>query len=461
MKSTEKDSIYYLEKAPVPSAILHMAIPMIMGMILGLVYNIIDAYFIGRLGNTAMMAAITLAFPIEILVMGVGQIYGSGGGTLIPRLLGDKNFEEVKKASSVNFYLALLSGIVLMLALVPCLTPLLRLMGATGDALLYTREFALILALGSPLMITNMALSETIRGEGAATASMTGMILSVVVNILLDPIFIFGLKMNVMGAALATVIANGAAVAYFIWYIQARSKVQSIRIQDFRPSKEILSNIYKIGSAAFLFSALAIISTSMFNTYALHYGDSVIAAFGIANRVVQVCEFLGSGLFMGIVPLIAYAYAAGNQKRLNQVATTATLFFIVITVIIGGIFMVFRQQIFSLFSKDPGVLVAGFTILTAMLVSTLFTGFTSIISNMFEAFGAGIQANIMAVVRGLALIPIIYLGNQMLGLNGVIWSLPAAEISACLVGMVLWLVSGRKLMAVPLEKRKELVPEMG
>ena len=460
MNSTEKDSIYYLEKAPVPRAIVHMAVPMIMGMILGLLYNLIDAYFIGRLGNTAMMAAITLAFPIEILVMGVGQIYGSGGGTLIPRLLGDKNFEEVKKASSVNFYLALLSGIVLTLALVPSLTPMLSLMGATGEALRYTKDFALILALGSPLTITNMALSETIRGEGAATASMTGMILSVVVNILLDPIFIFVLKMNVMGAALATVIANGAAVAYFIWYIQAKSKVQSIRIKDFRPNKEILSNIFKIGSAAFLFSALTIISASMFNAYALHYGDNVIAAFGIANRVVQICEFLGSGLFTGVVPLIAYAYAAGNQKRLNKVVTTTTLFFIVITLILGGIFMVFRQQIFSLFSKDPGVLEAGFKILTAMLVSTLFTGFTSIISDMFEAFGAGIQSNIMAVVRGLALIPIIYLGNQMFGLNGVIWSLPAAEISACLMGMVLWLASRRKFMAVPLKKRKELVPEM-
>ena len=127
----------------------------------------------------------------------------------------------------------------------------------------------------------------------------------------------------------------------------------------------------------------------MFNTYALHYGDNVIAAFGIANRVVQICEFLGSGLFTGVVPLIAYAYAAGNQKRLNKVVSTTTLFFIGITLIIGAVFMVFRQQIFSLFSKDPGVLEAGFTILTAMLVSTLFTGFTSIISDMFQAFGAG------------------------------------------------------------------------
>jgi putative MATE family efflux protein len=460
MESTEKDSIYYLEKASVPKAIVHMAVPMIMGMILGLLYNLIDAYFIGRLGNTDMMAAITLAFPIEILVMGVGQIYGSGGGTLIPRLLGNNNFEEAKKASSVNFYLALLSGVVLTLVLVPCLTPLLSLMGASGEALRYTKDFALILALGSPLIIINMALSETIRGEGAATASMTGMILSVVVNILLDPIFIFVLKMNVMGAALATVIANGVAVAYFIWYIQARSKVQSIRIKDFRPNKEILSNIFKIGSAAFLFSVLAIISTTMFNAYALRYGDNVIAAFGIANRVVQICEFLGTGLFTGVVPLIAYAYAAGNQKRLNQVVTTTTLFFIVITLAIGGGFMVFRQQIFSLFSKDPAVLEAGFKILTAMLVSTLFTGFTSIITDMFEAFGAGLQANIMAVVRGLVLIPIIYFGNQILGLNGVIWSLPAAEISACVMGVGVWLASRRKFMTVPLEKRQELVPEM-
>jgi putative MATE family efflux protein len=333
-------------------------------------------------------------------------------------------------------------------------------MGATGEALQYTKDFALILVLGSPLTIINMTLSETIRGEGAATASMTGMILSVVVNILLDPIFIFVFKMNVMGAALATVIANGTAVAYFIWYIQAKSKVQSIRIKDFRPSKKILSNIFKIGSAAFLFSALAIISSSMFNTYALHYGDNVIAAFGIANRVVQICEFLGSGLFTGVVPLVAYAYAAGNQERLNKVVSTTIFFFIGVTLLIGASFMVFRQQIFSLFSTDPAVLTAGFTILTAMLVSTLFTGFTSIITDMFQAFGAGIQSNIMAVVRGVALIPIIYLGNRLLGLNGVIWSLPAAEISACLVGIVLWLSSRGKFMAVPLEKRKELVTEM-
>jgi Na+-driven multidrug efflux pump len=303
-----------------------------------------------------------------------------------------------------------------------------------------------------------MALGETVRGEGASTAAMTGMILSVGVNIILDPIFIFALKMNVTGAALATVIGNAAAVAYFVWYVRTRSKVQSVSLKDFRPNRNILSNIFKIGSSAFLFSLLMVVSAMMFNSYALAYGDNVIAAFGIANRVVQICEFLGTGLFTGVVPLIAYAYAAGNKQRMNKVVSTTTLFFIAITILIGGAFLVFRLQIFSLFSKDPGVLAAGVVILTAMLVSTLFSGFSSIISGMFQAFGAGVQSNVMAALHGLALIPIIYLGNQLFGLTGVIWSLPAAEISACLVGALLWLASSKKFTSVPLEKRMELVP---
>jgi multidrug efflux pump len=200
LNNTKNDPTYYFEKAPVPKAILHMALPMIMGMILDLVYNIVDAFFVGRLGNTAMLAAITLAFPFFIVLMGVGQIFAVGGGTLIPRLLGEKNFAGAKKASSVTFYLALLSGLAIIAVLPPFLSPILRLMGAEGETLQYTRSFVLILILGSPLIILMMTLSGTIRGEGASTVAMTGMLASVAINIALDPIFIFALKMNVAGA---------------------------------------------------------------------------------------------------------------------------------------------------------------------------------------------------------------------------------------------------------------------
>jgi putative MATE family efflux protein len=460
MPATEKDSMYYLEKAPVGQAILHMAVPMIMGMVLNLVYSLIDTFFIGRLGNTAMLAAVTLAFPFQIVLMGVGQIFGTGGGTLIPRLLGEKNFAAAKTASAVNFYLALLAGVGLMLVLMPILSPLLSLMGATGEAFQYTRDYVLVFALGSPLIIAMLALAETIRGEGAATASMTGMLLSVGVNIILDPLFIFALKLNVMGAALATVTANGVAVVYFLWFIQTKSQVQSVSPKDFRPTADILANIFKVGLSPFLFSTLMIVSTLMFNTYALRYSDSVVAAFGIANNVVQICEFLGTGLFTGIVPLIAFAYAAGNQERLNAVLRTTTLAFVGITLALGLPMYLFRQPIFQLFSSDPLVLEAGFKILQAMLVSVMFTGFSEIITGMFQAFGMGLESNIMAVLRGLALIPLLFLGNRLFGLNGVIWALPSAEITASAVGMALWLASKGKIMSVTLDKRAQLVPAL-
>ncbi|MFN8467516.1 MAG: MATE family efflux transporter [Caldilineaceae bacterium] len=424
MQSTEHDPTYYLERAPVTRAIFYMAIPMIMSMVLDLLYNIIDAFFIGKLNNTAMLAAVTLAFPIQILLMGIGQIYGTGGGTLIPRLLGEQDVEGARRASAVNFYLALFSGLALTVVLLPSLSPLLHLMGAGGEAFQYTHDFALIFILGSPLVILTVTLAETVRGEGAARVAMTGMIVSVAANILLDPIFLFVLNLNVMGAALATVIANGLAVAYFVWYIQRRSKVQSVRFGDFRPDKATLAAIYKIGMSAFLFAALMIVSAAMFNTYAMGYGDGVVAALGIANRIVQICEFLGVGLFAGVVPLIAYAYTAGNHARLNKVTRTTLFYFVAITLGLGGLFLVLRQPIFGLFTTDPGVLAAGYVIMTAMLAATLFSGFSSIITNMFQAFGAGMQSNVIALMRGLIMIPFIFLGNYLFGLTGLIWAFP-------------------------------------
>ncbi|HTX72257.1 MAG TPA: MATE family efflux transporter [Rectinemataceae bacterium] len=458
MNKTERDPSYYLETAPVPTAIAHMAVPMILSMVLDLIYNIVDAFFIGRLGDTAMLAAVTLAFPFFIVLMAVGQIFAVGGGTLIPRLLGAKDIEGAKRASSVTFYLALLSGFALMLGLIPFLSPILGLMGASGETLVYSRNFVLVLLAGSPFVILMMTLSGTIRGEGASTVAMTGMIASVLINLALDPVLIFALKMNVAGAALGTVIANASSVAYFVRYLRTGSRVQSVRIADFRPNAQIIGDILKVGMSAFLFSALMIVASMLFNGYAMRYGDSVVAAFGVANRLTQICEFLGNGLFEGSIPLIAFAYAAGNQKRLNEVLRATTIAFICITIAIGLPMYLFRHQVFSLFSPDPAVLKAGFAILQAMLVAVLFTGFSGILTGMFQAFGAGVQSNAMATVRGVALIPLIYLGNMLLGLGGVIWSLPAAEILSCLVGFALWRASRKGVQSLSIEARRQLVP---
>jgi Na+-driven multidrug efflux pump len=220
----------------------------------------------------------------------------------------------------------------------------------------------------------------------------------------------------------------------------------------------MLVSIFSVGTAPVLFSSLMVVSTLLFNTFAMAYGDHVVAAFGVANRLVQIVEFLGAGLFAGVIPLMAFAYAAGDQKRLSEVLSTTALWFLAVTVVLGSAMYFFRTPIFSVFSTDPQVLQVGFAILTAMLVSVLFGGVTSVINDMFQAFGAGLQANILAVARGLVLIPLIVLGNLWFGLNGIVWSLPAAEITSSLVGIVLWFVSQKAILGLSIEKRQELVP---
>ena len=459
MNDNTNNAMYYLEKAPVPKAILHMAIPMILGMVVNMIYNITDAYFIGLLNNTSSLAAITLALPFTTILMALGELFGTGGSTYISRLLGENNMEGVKKASAVNFYLSFLTGLLFMIICLPLLNPILKVLGATGEAFTPTLDYILPFVVGAPFMVANFTLGQTVRGEGAAKESMIGMMISVVVNIILDPIFIFPFGMGVMGAAIATVIGNVCAVMYYVWYLHKKSSVQSIRIKDFRPSGNILSNIFKIGVSAFLLSCFLIISSLLFNNYAMMYGDYVVASFGVANRLCQISDFIGMGLYMGVVPLIAFSYAAGNTKRLSKLLKTTTIYLVGIVLGIAVILFIMRTQVIGLFSSDPNVIAVGKEILTALLASTLFAGLSGLFTSMFQAFGKGIQSNIMSVARGIALIPIIIAGNALFGLEGVIWSMTASEFCACAVGICLWLLSKRKIMDTPIEERIEFDPD--
>lgn len=443
-----KDAMYYLEKAPVPKAIAHMAIPMILGMVVNMIYNITDAYFIGRLNNTSMLASITLALPFTTILMALGELFGTGGSTYISRLLGEKKIEYVKKVSSVTLYLSLISGLLFILLCIPFLSPILKLLGATGETLLHTRSYIIAYTIGSPFVIANFTLAQMVRGEGASTESMIGMIISVVINIILDPVFIFFLHMDVMGASVATVIGNICAVVYYMYYLEKKSPAQSIRLKYFKPNTTILFNIFKIGISALLLSGFLIVSSLMFNNYAVLYGDQVVAAFGVANRVCQISDFIGMGLYMGVIPLIAFSYSSNNTERLNKLLKTTAFYLITIISVIASVLFVFRTQVLELFSSDESVIKVGVIILTALLFSTLFAGISGLLTSMFQAFGKSIQSTIMSVSRGIALIPIIIIGNNLFQLNGVIWSMTASELSACFIGLLLWFRCKKEIMGV-------------
>ena len=447
-----KDAMYYLEKAPVPKAIAHMAIPMILGMVVNMIYNITDAYFIGRLNNTSMLASITLALPFTTILMALGELFGTGGSTYISRLLGEKKRDYVKKVSSVTLYLSLISGLLFMLLCIPFLSPILKLLGATGETMLHTRSYIIAYTIGSPFVVANFTLAQMVRGEGASTESMIGMIISVVINIILDPVFIFFFHMDVMGASVATVIGNICAVVYYMYYLEKKSPAQSIRLKYFKPNPTILFNIFKIGISALLLSGFLIVSSLMFNNYAVLYGDQVVAAFGVANRVCQISDFIGMGLYMGVVPLIAFSYASNNTERLNRVLKTTAFYLVTIISVIAALLFVFRTQVLELFSSDESVIEVGVIILTALLFSTLFAGISGLLTSMFQAFGKSIQSTIMSVSRGIALIPIIIIGNSLFQLNGVIWSMTASELCACFIGLLLWFGCKKEILDVSPEE---------
>ncbi|SHN53526.1 MATE family efflux transporter [Desulfitobacterium chlororespirans] len=439
MENTNQESLYYLEKAPVSKAIMHMVLPMMLSFIATLIYNITDAFFIGKLNNTAMMAAVTLALPFSSLLMAFGHLFGVGAGTYISRLLGEDNTDSAQKVCSVNLWSSLLAGIIFMAICLPLISPLLQLLGAKCDTLLYTKNFIWVFIMGAPFVIANFSLEETVRAEGAATASMIGMISGIIINIILNPIFIFVLHMNVMGSALASVIGNMVSVAWFIYYLQKKSTVQSVSIKEFKPTKEMYKTIFKVGISAFLLDGFMVITSLLFNNYSILYGDNVVAGFGISQRVIQIVDFVGMSFSMGAVPLIAYAYSAKNQERLMEIIRTTVVYMLSIILGLSAILFVLRAQVIGIFSIDSEVIAIGQTILFAQLCSTVFASLAALFTGVFQAFGTAVQATVMSMIRGIVFIPILIFGNLLFAVKGVIWAMTISEGLTCIVGLILWL----------------------
>lgn len=434
----EKDENYYFESASAPEAITHMAIPLMLGMCINTLYSITDAFYIGLLNQTAMLAAVALTLPFTTILMAIGNIFGTGGGTFISRLLGEKALEKARTVASVTFYLSLILGSIFMVLAGLLLQPILQVLGTDPGTFRFTRDFIVIFIIGSPFVIANFALEQVVRAEGASLISMYGMIISVVANLILDPILIFGFNLGISGAAIATVTANVCAVAYYVWYLEKKSSLLSGFFRRFNPEKSMVTEIFSIGISAFLLDMFLIVTALVLNNFSAPYGDFIIAGFGISLRVVQISELIAMGLCMGIVPLIAYSYASKNFPRMKEIIRTTAIYMAILIIALSLIMFRFRTEIMQMFSQDPAVINMGISILTAMLISSVFAGFSGLFINLFQAIGKSKEATLMSIVHGSLFIPVIFFGNLFFGLNGIVWSLTITEVLTCTTGGVLW-----------------------
>ncbi|MCS8591762.1 MATE family efflux transporter [Enterococcus faecium] len=432
-----ESNIYYLKESPIRKSIAHLSIPMMVGISATTIYNLINAYFIGLIHDTNMMSAITLAMPITLILMAVGNMFGVGGGTFITRLLGSGDTKKGRKVAGYSFYASIILGVIIGIIAIIFMNPFIRLLGADSQTILYTTQYSTILFAGGAAFILNFALEQLVRSEGASKESMYGMFISVAVSIVLDALLILVFNMHVIGAGISIVLANIASTIYYVWFLENKSDSLKGFLKHFKILVKDQLEIYKIGVSELFKSAFMIVTTLLLNNFSAEYGDNVVASFGIAVRITQLPEFLTMGLFLGVMPLIAYSFSALNTKRLKEALKEVSLWIGGISIIFALVAYLFRVPVLSLFTSDPRVIQVGLTILVAQLVSSVFNGFSGLFTGIFQASGLGAQTGVMSTIQGTLFIPVVLLLHHFYGLNGLIWSMTITEGIAFVAGTIM------------------------
>ena len=280
------------ENAPIPKAVFSNIIPAVISMLMVLVYNLADTYFISQTENPYMVAAVSYATPAFLLFMAIGMLFGIGGTSLISRMLGEGKREKAKHTSSFCFWTGITVGVIGMLVIWIFIRPICRIVGSTEDTVGYVREYLQIVAVGVPFLIIGNSFSNIIRAEGNANKAMMGMILGNVTNIILDPVMILGFGWNVAGAAIATVIGNVVAAAYYMFHLVSKKSILSIKLKHYQVGDGIAKGVLAIGIPASLNSMLMSTSNIIINNLMAVHGDMAVAGLGVAMKVNMIAVML-------------------------------------------------------------------------------------------------------------------------------------------------------------------------
>ncbi len=441
---TKQEKIF--ESSNVWSSIAAMALPAMASMVVMIFYNIADMFFVSFLGDTVQVAAVSVASPALSVIMALGTMLGVGGSSLSARTFGAGEGEQMKIYSSVCCYGGILIGILVCAALLLFRVPLLHFLGANEEMWSYAETYLCIIAAGAPVMIFSMALSFLLRAEGAVKEGMIGNLISTVMNILLDPMFILGLGMGVGGAAVATVLGNAVGAVYLIRYILRHNSGLSLSLKWALKRPAALGAVIALGMPNALSTFLSSFASSFANRLLVQYGTNAVAAMGAAGKATMVIGMIQMGLCMGVQPLMAYHYGARNFKRLRELLTRLTL----LTVIIGGtltmVCLFGSGAIVALFLKEEEARLLGQQMVRLLVISGPFLGLYYIGANFLQAAGNAKLSSIVSVLRqGVFLIPLLYVMNGLFGVTGNIWAHIAADIASAAVSVIVALYHYRRL----------------
>lgn len=397
-----------MAEGPIRKTLITLAIPTIIATIINAIYNFVDTLFVGMLNDTSAMGAVSVAFPLFMILTAIGQMIGVGSASYISRSLGAGEKEKADKTGSTALFLAIIIAVLVTIFVLLFLEPILKLMGATESVLLPGKSYSTWIIGGSIFTIINMTLNNIVRAEGNARYSMNALIIGAVLNIIFDPIFMFAFNLGLQGAAIATVAGQMFSTVYLLKYFIGNSSYINMTKENISKEFEIYKEIFKIGLPVFFMQFLSSMAFSIQNIAASSYGEEALAAIGISLKITMLPMFVMMGYNQGFQPFAAYNYGAKNFKRVSEGLKTSIKWMMSFGFLASLVLILMPETFIRMFSNEPKVIEYGVNNLIAYSIFMPLVGYLMINTGLFQSFGKGKQAATLAIVRqGVFFIPLL------------------------------------------------------
>ena len=414
----------------------HLSVPVVMGSIVTIVYNLADTYFIAQTGNALLIAGVSLCAPIFMILMAFGNIFGQGGSSLLSRLLGQRRTEDARRVSAFCFWIALAVGAAVGGALLALRDPFLFLLGSSPDTLPYAREYGTVLLAGAPLIVVNFIHMNLLRCEGMSGFSMAGTVIGAVVNIILDPLLIPG--MGAAGAAIATVIGYACSVLFLLVIVLRRSAVLSVR-PLLRLELPFLKDVLSIGVTAAITNIATSLCTILVNQKLLVYGDDRIAAMGIVLKVTMIVQMILVGFSFCGVPLFGFLAGAGERQTIRRLLRFCLTFLGALSLTMTLLVCFAAQPLLRLITPDEALVRMGVPMLRWQTAGSVFAGVVMLTTCLCQASGRALPALALSLSRqGIIFVGVLLIASRFFGYQGILASQCTADaLSAALAGAIL------------------------
>ena len=436
--SSEDRRIYILREEKPAKAVVKLGVPLIAGMFIMVLYNLVDTYFIGLMRDDYQLAAVNLAYPVMMISIAISNMIGTGASSLIARSLGAGDGEKADHTVTTGFVLTVVNSAIVAAAGLILLGPIVTGLGAQANTFDYTRQYVQVILAGSLFTMGNYTFGQLLRSEGSVRQSVAGMIAGTVVNIILDPIFIFALGMEIRGAAIATILGNAAGMCVSLWFYLSGKTLLRPSLKYIRPTAEILREIFWVGVPATLETLLTSAAYIVNNNLAVGYGELTVAAMGIAQKILSLGNYVYQGFAAGTQPIMGYNYGAKNYRRMIDVLKAGVMVCSGTELCIMAVYGVFAPHLIGIFTESPEVIATGSRVLRTIMWILPFVGAVSMSRMSFQAMGKPQYAFAITLVRQLFLyVPLLLILNRVFGFEGMIWAQPVTEIIMMAVSLTL------------------------